>query len=196
MFDYHAHIGDITGDAYVCTSSLGEAHSVMAFPHASVGLLPPMEGNAEELEEYASLGLGIGEIGLDRRFPFREQQIERFRTALSIARHYHSLVTIHSVGWLDVTLSLLEEIKPERFIFHSFVSSLEVARRIEKNGGIISFSPVSVRTKHFMNVLENCDSFLIETDMPTGEDERKKLKALYSFIAERKGHLPVFPDIF
>lgn len=194
MFDYHAHIGKVTDKAYVCTSSLGEAHLLSPFKYKAVGLLPGEEGNIEEIEDYVRKGYGVGEIGLDKRFPDKEGQIKRFRKGLEIAKKYDALVTVHSVGYLDVTLSLLKETKNNRFIFHSFSSSLEVASTIEKMGGFISLSPRSIYQKSFYPLINNT-RFLIESDMPTGEEEEKTLDNFYAKICNILDREIVFPDI-
>ncbi len=194
MFDYHAHIGKVTDKAYVCTSSLGEAHLLSPFKYKAVGLLPGEEGNIEEIEDYVRKGYGVGEIGLDKRFPDKEGQIKRFRKGLEIAKKYDALVTVHSVGYLDVTLSLLKETKTNRFIFHSFSSSLEVASTIEKMGGFISLSPRSIYQKSFYPLINNT-RFLIESDMPTGEEEEKTLDNFYAKICNILDREIVFPDI-
>ncbi len=194
MFDYHAHIGKITDDAIVCTSSLEEAPLLSPFKYRSVGLLPGRNGNIEETENYLEKGYFLGEIGLDKRFPDKNGQIIRFRKGLEMAKKYNTLVTIHSVGYLDVTLSLLREIRPDRFIFHSFTSSLEVAREIEKLGGFISLSPKAEGTKHFSALIKNTH-FLIETDMETGDEEEKTLSSFYKTLCTLLDKDVVFPSL-
>ena len=195
MFDYHAHIGRPTDNALVCTSKPGEEVQLSPFRHRSIGLLPPYTEGLERMEEYAEMGYAVGEIGLDRRFGDREKQMEVFRTALGIAVRHHSLVTIHCVGMLDVMLSILREYRPERFIFHSFTSSPEIAHEIEKLGGYISISPVSVKSRHFRDVITSTRSFLIETDMPTGPEEERTLAALYAFLCRTLDRELSFPAI-
>ncbi len=184
MFDAHAHIGVPTDNAYVCTSTPEEASLLTPYRYKAAGLLPPNEGEITKLEEYAEAGWGIGEIGIDRRFPDRTGQIERFREALLIAKRHHSLVTIHAVGWTDVLLSVLEDIKPERFLVHSFSSSTEVAERIISLGGAISLSPKSKRSKHFDSLIHTLPFFLTETDMPTGKEEENVLRLFNNELSE------------
>lgn len=195
MFDYHAHIGVPTENALVCTSKPGEEVLLSPFRHPSIGLLPPYTEGLDKIEEYAGMGYAVGEIGLDRRFGDREKQIEVFRTALDIAVRHRSLVTIHCVGMLDVLLSILREYRPERFIFHSFTSSPDIAREIEKLGGYISLSPMSARSRHFKEVITSTDSFLIETDMPTGPEEEKTLASFYAFLCRTLDRELSFPAI-
>lgn len=164
------------------------------FRYRSVGLLPGRDGDIREIEDYARLGYGVGEIGLDRRFPDKQGQIERFRKGLETARKYDALVTVHSVGWLDVTLSLLREYKGIRFIFHSFPSSLEIAKEIEKLGGYISLSPRAVRQKSFSSLIHNT-RFLIESDMPTGEEEEKAVDEFYTYLCSLLEKEITFPSI-
>lgn len=175
MFDAHAHLGVPSDNAYVCSSFLEEIPLLEGCRYKAAGLLPPHAGDAEALEVYAAGGWGIGEVGIDRRFPDKKGQAERFRLALSIAKRHHSLVTVHSVGWTDVTLSLLREIRPERFIVHSFSSSWEVAKEFISIGGTISLSPKSKKCRDFSILIHRLPFFLTETDMPTGPEEEKTL---------------------
>ncbi len=195
MFDYHAHIGVPTENALVCTSKPGEEMLLTPFRYRSIGLLPPYSDGTEKIEEYAEMGYAVGEIGLDRRFGDRDGQITVFRKCLETAVRHHSLITIHCVGMLDVMLSILREYRPERFIFHSFTSSPEIAREIRKLGGYISISPLSLRSRHFSAVITSLDSFLIETDMPTGPEEEKTLAALYDYLCRILDRELSFPAI-
>lgn len=194
MFDYHAHIGKPKDNAYVCTSSLDEAVFLSPFRYRAAGLLPGREGNIEELEKYAAIGYGIGEIGLDRRFPEMEMQIANFKKGLMIAREYNSLVTVHSVGYTALTLSILRDLKPERFIFHSFTGSLETAREIERLGGYISLSPKARNIKHFVSLIHNTN-FLIESDLPTGEEEERVVESFYLELCNMLDREIVFPSV-
>lgn len=194
MFDYHAHIGMPTENAYVCTSSPDEAVFLSPFRYKAAGLLPGWDGDIMRLEEYASLGYGIGEIGLDRRFPELEKQIANFRKGLMLARRYKSLVTVHCVGHTGLALDILKDLKPESFIFHSFTGSLETAREIERLGGYISLSPKSKNTKHFLSLIHNTH-FLIESDMPTGPEEEKCTENFYLELCSLLGREIVFPDV-
>lgn len=194
MFDYHAHIGKPKDNAYVCTSSPDEAVFLSPFRYRAAGLLPGREGNIEELEKYAAIGYGIGEIGLDRRFPEREKQIENFKKGLIIAKEYKALVTVHSVGYTALTLSILREIKPEKFIFHSFTGSLETAREIERLGGYISLSPKAKKTKHFFSLIHNTN-FLIESDLPTGPEEEKVVESFYLELCNMLDREIIFPSV-
>ncbi len=194
MFDYHAHIGKPSDEAYICTSRIEEAPLLYPYRYKAVGLLPPNTGDIEYLEEYASRGYGIGEVGLDRRFPDMEFQVEQFRKALRIAKRHHSLVTVHSVGCPGLTLEILSEMKVECFIMHSFTYSLETAREIGRLGGYISLSPKAVKTKHFSSLIHNT-SFLIESDMPAGEDEKKALMDFYLYLCSLLDRDITFPSI-
>ena len=194
MFDYHAHIGKPKDNAYVCTSSPDEAVFLSPFSYKAAGLLPGREGNIEELEKYAAIGYGIGEIGLDRRFPEIEKQIENFKKGLIIAKEYKALVTVHSVGYTALTLSILREIKPEKFIFHSFTGSLETAREIERLGGYISLSPKAKKTKHFFSLVHNTN-FLIESDLPTGPEEEKVIENFYLELCNMLDRELIFPSV-
>lgn len=195
MFDYHAHIGKVTDNAIVCTSSLEEASFLSPFKYRSIGLLPGREGNIEEVGAYLEKGYFLGEIGLDRRFPDKNGQIDRFKRGLQLAKKYNTLITVHSVGYLDITLSLLRDMKISNFIFHSFTSSLLVAKEIERMGGYISLSPRAEKTKHFLEVIRNTH-FLIESDMPTGKEEEERVSLFYKKLCTILDRDITFPSVF
>ncbi|MBQ0072439.1 MAG: TatD family hydrolase, partial [Spirochaetales bacterium] len=170
MFDCHAHYGEKTGNALVCTASPEEAFDEKGFPFRSIGLIP--EGGSkdlEKLEERLQDHSFLGEIGIDKRYPEIEEQIRLFRSALALGKAYDTLVTIHSVGYTDTLLSVLKEMKPKHFIVHGFIGSLETAREIERLGGLISISPRLEKAKSFDAIIRNT-SFLMETDRKTGKE--------------------------
>lgn len=176
MFDSHAHIGSKTDKAYVSAEKPSLYPLLSPFSFSSVGLLPPYTPDFDLMEEYASKGYGIGEIGLDRRFKDKPKQIDIFYSSLLIAKKYNSLVTIHAVGWEDTILALLDKVKLERFIVHGFTGSIESAREYYKRGGIISINKRIKRAKSYPSLLFSLPCFLTETDMKTGEEEIKELE--------------------
>lgn len=176
MFDSHAHIGDKTNSAYVSAEKPSLYPLLSSFSFSSVGLIPPFNPDFDLMEEYASKGYGVGEIGLDKRFKDKEKQIDFLLSSLLIAKKYNSLVTIHAVGWEDTILDILDKVKIERFIVHGFTGSLESAKEYYKRGGIISINKRIKRAKSYPALLFSLPYFLTETDMKTGEEEKKELE--------------------
>ena len=174
MLDSHAHIGDSTyPNGLVCTSSPITYPSGYRFN--SIGLIP--EGGSDDvkkLEEYASKGFLIGEIGLDKRYPDLDKQLRLFKTALTYARKYNRFISIHQVGYPELILNTLKEYKIDNFLIHGYTGSYEMAKRYISIGGLISLSPRAERTKDFLRLITL--DFVTETDMPMSKDEDITLK--------------------
>ena len=176
MFDSHAHIGEITDKALVCSSSCDEYDKLQPFRYKAAGILPGCPFNDfSAMKTYAEQGWAIGEIGLDKRFSDIEVQAEIFRKALSIAADCNSFVILHVVRAYDRALHEIKHYGIKRFMVHGFSSSYEIAEDIIKAGGMISLSPKAERLKSFGRLLSL--PFVTETDMKTGEEEMIVLKA-------------------
>lgn len=184
MFDAHAHIGIATDNALVNTTSGEEARNAKGFKYLAAGLLYP-NSDLELYEELLKRGLYSGEIGIDKRFPEKDKQIKVFKEALSIAKSYDRLITIHAVGYIDELLKCIDEIKPKKFIVHGFTGSFETAQEITKRGGFISLSPRALKAKSFKELLTL--PFLVESDMITGKEE---MEALSNLIKTINQHVP------
>ena len=186
MFDAHAHIGDMTEDALVCTASTAEIDKARSFPHFAIGSIPG-HGDFDEsvLRAAAMSGGHIGEIGLDRRFPDMEGQEDAFRRALAVAMEYERLAVIHVVRAYGPLYDILSDMNVRRFLVHGYTGSVEMAERLIGLGGIISLSPRAERTRDFKELLTL--PFVTETDMPTGPEQRRVLKAWNERLSELTG---------
>lgn len=183
MFDCHAHPGLPSSSALVCTASTFEVDVLSLFPYSSLGSLPGRESSLVALEEWAEHSSFLGEVGLDRRYPDKEEQIQFFSSALSIAKSHGCLVTIHQVGWMDALLREIKAVGIKGFLIHGFTGSIESAREIERMGGIVSLSPSFSRTKGFSSFIKSGLPFLTESDMETGEEEEKALREWNTFLS-------------
>lgn len=176
MLDAHAHIGKLTGNAFVCTAGTEDLDKARLFPHWALGAIPEgKEHDMDKLYQAALSGGHVGEIGLDRRYPDMDRQIEVFRDALEIAKECGRLAVIHSVREYGMIYWILSDMRIERFMMHGYTGSEEMAERFMRLGGIISLSPRAERAKSFLKLLHL--PFVTETDMPTGDDEMRALDA-------------------
>ena len=142
MFDSHAHIGETTASALVCTACAYEYDKLSGFRYKAAGSLPGYgKPDLDAIMKAASEGLCIGEIGLDRRYGCRDEQIATLRGILSIAADCDAFTIFHIIRDYEMALRLIDEYGIKRFMVHSFSSSYEMAREIIKRGGIISLSP-------------------------------------------------------
>lgn len=181
MLDSHAHIGDLEyKDALVCTSK-PMIYSA-SFRYKSTGLIP--EGKSDRLdllEEAASRGYLIGEIGIDRRFDDVDEQIKLFESALHIARKYNRFVSIHLVGLYEKAFNSIKKSCVDNFMIHGYTGSEEMARRFISIGGLISISKKCMKAKSFSRILSL--PFVTETDMPTGIEEVKCLMDFNRYLS-------------
>ena len=176
MFDAHAHIGEHTENAFVCTESTQFLESARTFRHWALGTIPEgCESDIEKLYEAAKAGGHIGEIGLDKRYPDEEKQIRIFKDALSVAKECDRIAVIHAVRCYGTVHQILRDMDIDRFIIHGFTGSGEMAKCFIGLGGIISISPRAERAKSFPSLLSL--PFVTETDMKTGDDEMAVLSA-------------------
>ena len=186
MFDAHAHIGEITENAFICTESTAFLREAAAFRHWALGTIPGgNESDMEKLRMAAGMGGHIGEIGLDKRYPGMDGQIRVFREALSIAREMDRIAVIHSVRTYGTVYGILSDMKVRRFIIHGFTGSAEMARAFIGLGGVISISPRMRKAKSFPEMLTL--PFVTETDMRTGKEEEAVLGEWNSLLSTLTG---------
>lgn len=186
MFDAHAHIGDIiTEDALICTSRPEEYEAVRQYRHRAYGLLPPF--SSDSLEKLISAADAdkealIGEFGTDRRFndPLEEKILY---SLISLSKETDRPFILHQVGHTDRLLRALDSFQSlPAFMVHGFTGSAETARELIRRGGIISLGPRSERTRDFKALLAL--PFLLESDLPVGEREKKVIDHWYAAVAE------------
>jgi len=191
MFDSHAHIGDISyKNGLICTSFPQEVPKEYTF--RSVGIISEGYFNIssdenhiiEMLESFLPLGYHIGEIGLDKRYPNIELQTRIFESALSLAKKYNRFVSIHMVGFPELTYEILKKMKIDNFLLHGYTSSFEMAKRFIALGGLISLSPRAIKAKSFDKLLTL--PFVTETDMAMSEEENNVLQEWNLFLSNKK----------
>ena len=183
MFDFHAHAGESTNDAFVTILRERELECKGNYRYFSLGFLPWLD-DSFDFARYLSLiensDLPVGEVGLDRRYntPGQEMYLWKILSSISPDR----LLVIHSVGRNGKVLEMLRKFKMKRAIFHSYASSYEEARRIVDSGYFISLSPISAKTRDFQKLCTL--PFLIESDKMTGKDGKDALEKLFSLVQE------------
>jgi len=186
MFDAHCHLPDNKIKALICTSK-SEEYALAISCNASIGLLPPFSKTDKELffsvlKQKATLN--IGEIGLDKRYPNMSEQIEFFNQGLAFAKESKRLVSLHIVQATQTALSVIKQYTPLKLIWHGFCGSYETAKEFNELGGLISLGRRSLKSKDFERLLTL--DFLLESDLPQGEEQENTLKALYQTVAKIK----------
>jgi TatD DNase family protein len=146
--------------------------------YPAYGIHPMHADSADEevfthLEEIASQGIAIGEIGLDSSYtvPIRSQEYA-FRRQLRIALKYGLPVLIHCRYKFMQLLQILKEEQAYKIggIMHAYSGSPEMAREFIKLGFTISIAgpvtwPNSVNPPRLAVALP-LESLVLETDSP------------------------------
>ncbi len=144
---------------------------------ASIGVGPeemPPEGYLEKLEGLAkhnSKIVAIGEIGLDAKAIEKisiDAQKELFISQLDLAESLHMPAVIHSRGdgMLHEIIKILEDKGTAKAMFHFFGGNEEDAKKLERDGYILSIPPLeSSRLKRVIRTVD-VESLVAETDAP------------------------------
>ncbi len=112
--------------------------------------------------------VGIGEIGLDKTFPFYDIQKTVFAAQLSMAYMNDLPAVIHTRRAFDDTFDALRKAKTEKAMFHGFSGSTETAKRILSGEFFIGIGHIvllknSVKIKEALKYIP-LDRIILETD--------------------------------
>ena len=186
MFDFHAHPGSDDKDAFI--SILHENEMSHITETTSIGLLPWLGSlKRERIEELIKNNnhLMLGEFGLDKVRGDIAADMDDFLFMADLARTYDRWAVIHSVRTNSIVFNELKKMKVKKAIFHSYTSSFEEAKEIMRAGYFISLSPRSFKTRDIDKLLSL--DFLLESDMESGEEEKKVIAKLYEIAYEKTG---------
>lgn len=185
MFDFHAHHGDDDENAYINIVKKSELGLLCENGWFSIGTLPWIENidadTISSLLEKHPL-LGVGEIGLDRRFDDMEAQKRIFCSLCKAAKDMNRVLSIHSVGRTEEILQIVKKIGVAKVVFHGFNSSYEVAKKIVRSNCFISLGPGCIFLRDYKRLTTL--PFLIESDMKTGIEQKNALNSLYAKLKE------------
>ena len=104
----------------------------------------------------------IGEVGLDKRRPFFEQQIKIFQDCLELATQFGRKVHIHCVDAWDEMLELLTQYREVKALFHRFSGTEFTLQKLR-----LFDAYFSVLNGRFLEVIPE-NRLLVETDSPDG----------------------------
>jgi TatD DNase family protein len=146
--------------------------------YASVGIHPHSAENFDEnlavFRELAALPkvVAIGEIGLDYYYDFspRDRQRQVFGTFLELAEELNLPVIIHCREAYDDCLAMLRDIRPKRFLIHSYAGTPQWAEQVAELGAYFGITGM-VTFKKADNIREALqaiplDRLVLETDSP------------------------------
>lgn len=183
MFDAHYHLGKCKRKGLVCTSKPLEYPLLDTYDHPFAGLLPP-QNDPLALISYlrTHIQTGMGEIGLDKRFPEGEKQQQLLSALLEENHILMRKITIHSVQMTGRTLAILREI-PQRvpMLWHGCAASGESAKEAIRLGMTISLRPSCRMARSYRDLLTL--PFLLETDLPATKESGIILQHWYETVA-------------
>jgi TatD DNase family protein len=175
---------------------------------AGIGLYPlnTLELNEKEIErafEFFEKNIGkakaIGEIGLDKKFTKREEEIEKqkriFERFIDLGKKYEKPLIIHSRYAQRDVLEILEEKEARKVLLHGFTESEKLIKKaIEMNYfigvGLIVLENELVKERVKKIPLEK---ILFETDCPIRIMGKKAYSEDIRKIAEKLAELKNLP---
>ncbi len=134
--------------------------------------------------------LAIGEIGMDIKRDNPERQEEIFKKFLYLAKELDKPIVVHARGYEEKIFNLVDI----PTMFHCYSGSLDLAKKITKEGYYISISTLLLFSEHHKMIVDkiDIDYILTETDSPylspfKGEkNEPKNVKLVVKEISKIK----------
>lgn len=124
------------------------------------------------IEKYVDLAVAVGEIGLDyywiRDKDMQLETVKMFKELVAVAISKKKPIVIHNRDATDDIMRILNELDPEKVVFHAFMGETYDALRIIKNGWYISIPTILARSnkhKRLIRVID-LDHIMLETDSP------------------------------
>lgn len=104
----------------------------------------------------------VGEIGLDKKRPFFDQQLAVFNQSLEIAATYNRAVHIHCVGAWDEMFEAISQYRELPMLFHRFSGDEVIIQKLRLFNAYFS-----VLNGRFIDIIPD-KRLLVETDSPDG----------------------------
>jgi len=167
---------------------IAERYSGFVYP--ALGMHPGrlevslVKQNLKFIEDHLFEAKGIGEIGLDYdkriiKIAPKELQKSLIKEVLLIANKYQKPVIIHSrYAWRDA-LTLAEDTKIQKAVFHWYTGPTSVLGDIVSRGYLISATPAAEYHQEHRRAVKAValENLLIETDSPVSYGVELKWKA-------------------
>lgn len=167
---------------------IAERYSGFVYP--ALGMHPGrlevslVKQNLKFIEDHLFEAKGIGEIGLDYdkriiKIAPKELQKSVIKEVLLIANKYQKPVIIHSrYAWRDA-LTLAEDTKIQKAVFHWYTGPTSVLGDIVSRGYLISATPAAEYHQEHRRAVKAValENLLIETDSPVSYGVELKWKA-------------------
>lgn len=139
--------------------------------------------------------IAIGEAGLDLAHIGKiEEQKKTFLKVIELAEKIKKPLIVHSRKAEREAVEVLESSKLKKVVMHCFCGRLNLVKKIEDNGWMLSIPPIIFKSQQFQLIAErvNVNQLLTETDAPylapPGEDRNEPIfvKKTVEKIAEIK----------
>lgn len=128
-----------------------------------------IEINLDFIKKNRNKIIAIGEVGLDLYHNhLLKKQKEVFLRIIDLAEKIDKPLIIHSRKAERECISILEECKFKRALFHSFTGDFNLVKEIENNNWMLSIPCTVIKSEHFQNIIKIFDlnKILTETDSP------------------------------
>lgn len=127
----------------------------------------------------------VGECGLDFAVEVdREVQRVVFERQVRLARRLSRPIVLHCVRAFEEVMNVLRTERVERAVFHSFIGSVEQAKRVAREGYVCSFSPRSLASPRTCEAIRQIalSALLVERD-----ESAQPIEEIYEQIATLRG---------
>ncbi len=149
-------------------------------PWSSATLAQSLEHHLHFIEDNIAGIVAIGEVGLDYhkellKSASKDYQQSILRNLLELAEKYEKPVIIHSrYAWRDA-LSLVEDTRIKKAVFHWYTGPLNVLREAQDKGYLVSATLAAEYHEEHKRAIREVplESLLLETDSPVVYREHK-----------------------
>jgi TatD DNase family protein len=132
---------------------------------------PEHAGELSDFEAYFTTTSFIGEVGLDFSKAGRDtkqQQLQSFRLVARLIADAPKVVSLHSRGAEEDVLSVLDQFRVKRAIFHWYSGSLKTLGEVTAAGHLLSINPAMTTSAKGREIIARIPrhQVLSETDGP------------------------------
>ena len=176
---------------------------VEVFPCAGVAPysnLSEVKATMQLIEDSPDI-VAVGEIGLDYKLKRHPEQIEPFKKQIELAKELELPVVVHSRSAGRYCLEVLDSLKAEKVVMHSFDGALKYARLGFDRGYYFSIPLTVLKNEQKQKLAKEIpeELLLLETDSPVlnpagGRNEPSNLIKGRDFIAELRDMAPAEID--
>jgi|GEM_PF-2410259 len=199
IYDAHIHLAEtdlnISDITFLSVCDSKQAYLKLKEKKCDIAIgIHPLNLNSlsfKELEEIVKNKdiKAIGEVGLDYRYPNKDEQASIFLKQILLANKYHKPLIVHSIKASNDTYTFLKQAQVN-ILLHNFEQSLEMIKTYDKNldgkayysFGFNLLKEGHIKSKQALKAVKQ-DRLLLESDYPYNGDI-SLLKELYQYVAD------------